>query len=127
MPERTDAELIQLVQEKLPEELTPDEIAELRARLQSSPELQHTLIEQMHLEAYLAAALGEFTVSFDDIVRRAGAKPQKTRSPLLLLGISSAVLVLAIGLYFGLRGKPEAAGPDPNKTIAKNSGDKKAG
>ncbi len=82
MTERlTDSQLIQLVQEKLPEELLPDEIAQLRARLAASRELQRVLVEQLHLEEYLTVALGDFRVSVDEIVRRAGEQKPKSKSP----------------------------------------------
>lgn len=113
----TDAELIQLVEQKLPEELSADEIAQLRERLRASRELQRVLIEQMHLEEYLTAALGEFRVSIDDIVRRAADQKPKSKSPLWILGLSTAVVLIALGLFFGLRGKkPDEEGD----AVAKN-------
>jgi hypothetical protein len=72
----TDADLIQLVQEKLPEELSLEEIHLLHERLKESRELQAVLIGQLHLETYLSSALAEINVSVDEIVRRAGAIEQ---------------------------------------------------
>lgn len=100
----TDAELIHLVEQKLPEELSVGEVAQLRERLQSSRDLQRILIEQMHLEEYLTAALGEFRVSVDEIVRRAGDQKPKSNASLWILGLSSAAVLVAVGLFFGLRG-----------------------
>ncbi|MES2793966.1 MAG: hypothetical protein V4719_30410, partial [Planctomycetota bacterium] len=68
MSQLTDQELIQLVQEKLPEELTETELDQLRERLRVSAELRDTLLEQLHFEAYLNEALGKFEVSIDEIV-----------------------------------------------------------
>lgn len=67
----TDAELIDLVQQKAPDELTEGEISCLRTRLRESPALQKVLIEHLHMETYLHRALGESRVSVDAIVERA--------------------------------------------------------
>ena len=94
----TDAELVELVQQKTPEELSLDEIEQLRTRLHDSPDLQRTLIEQLHLEAYLNTALGETRVSASEIVRRANAATQPKRTwQRWLLWTGLASLVVGIG------------------------------
>lgn len=96
MSQLTDQELIQLVQEKLPEELTETELDQLRTRLRVSPELRNTLIEQLHFEAYLNEALGKFEVSVDEIVAvGAGAKNR-------LGGYWGWSLILLANLFLGL-------------------------
>ncbi len=54
----TDPELIQLLQDKAPEELSFEEIELLRKRLRHSAELRDTLIEQLQMEEYISQALG---------------------------------------------------------------------
>lgn len=78
MSQLSDQELIQLVQEKLPEELTETELDQLRERLRVSAELRDTLLEQLHFEAYLNEALGKFEVCVDEIVA-VGAGPSRNR------------------------------------------------
>src|SRR5688572_21028859 len=78
MSQLSDQELIKLVQEKLPEELTDTELDRLRERLRVSAELRDTLLEQLHFEAYLNEALGKFEVCVDEIVA-VGAGPSRNR------------------------------------------------
>ncbi|WP_166824450.1 outer membrane protein assembly factor BamB family protein [Thalassoroseus pseudoceratinae] len=116
----SDAELIELVQQKTPEELSLDEIEQLRTRLHDSPELQRTLIEQLHLESYLNTALGETRVSASEIVRRANAVTQPRQSwSRWLLWTGLATLVLGVG-FFIWRDKntdpPQIAQNDPTET-----------
>ena len=99
MSQLSDQELIQLVQEKLPEELSETELDQLRERLRVSAELRDTLIEQLHFEAYLNEALGKFEVSIDEIV--AVGVPQKNRisgywgwTAVILIGLLGSVLVM---------------------------------
>src|SRR5689334_709656 len=50
----TDAELIELVRTRAPQELTPAEAAELRERLKESPELRQAVAERPEVERHLA-------------------------------------------------------------------------
>lgn len=68
MSQLSDQELIQLVQEKLPEELTETELDRLRERLRLSAELRDVLLGQLHFEGYLNEALGKFEVAVDEII-----------------------------------------------------------
>ena len=106
----TDAELIQLVQEKLPEELSHAEIHQLHARLRDSSELKAVLIGQLHLETYLNTALSEIDVSVEEIIRRAG-KMEQTKNPSrwpLWTGLAGVLLLTGIGIFFATRPSPES-------------------
>ena len=50
----TDDELVELVETRAPEELTPAEMDELRQRLPYSPRLQQALHDRLEMERYLA-------------------------------------------------------------------------
>ena len=105
----TDAELIQLVQEKLPEELSHGEIRQLHARLKESSELKAVLIGQLHLETYLNRALSEIDVSVEEIIRRADKMEQTknlSRWP-LWTGLAGLLLLAGVGVYFAVRPAPE--------------------
>ncbi len=105
----TDAELIELVQEKLPEELSLAEIRQLHDRLRESSELKAVLIGQLHLETYLSTALAEINVSVDEIVRRADVLQQEKPGnhwP-LWTGLAGLLLAVGLGIYFANRPDPE--------------------
>ena len=67
----TDQELLILVQDKTPDELSLEEIELLRSRLAESTELREALFGQMQMEGYLAEALGRVHVSPQEIMARA--------------------------------------------------------
>jgi len=67
----TDDELLALVQSKSPEELTPQEVAQLRNRLAESEELRTALFETLQMESYLATVLGPVQLKPEQIVARA--------------------------------------------------------
>ena len=67
----TDEELLRLLEETPPEELTPEQLAALRERLPHSVPLQQAFAQQLRLDQALAAVLGRPTVSVDTIVQRA--------------------------------------------------------
>ena len=89
-----DTQLIQLLQDKTPEELTVDEIQLLRNRLAESDELRQQLFQQLEMEEYLAAALGRMNVSVDAITASRTPASGQGPHPLLLV----AVLVVCLGI-----------------------------
>ncbi len=101
----TDAELIQLVQEKLPEELTHAEIRQLHERLNESDDLKAVLFEQLQLESYLSTALAEINLSVDEIVRRASQmeQPKKGFRWPLWTGLAGVLLLIGLGIFFATR------------------------
>ena len=84
----TDAELIELIQQKTPDELTPEEIELLRSRLAESHELRELLIGQLQMETYLMAALGRVNLTPEQIVARAQKVPETgSAGVLIVLGL----------------------------------------
>ena len=64
----TDRELIDLLQQKPPDELSADEIALLRARMAESREVREALSDHLRLDGYLNDALGGVQVSVERIL-----------------------------------------------------------
>ncbi|MCE9525536.1 MAG: hypothetical protein K8R36_05730, partial [Planctomycetales bacterium] len=94
----TDQELLTLVQDKTPEELSLEEIDLLRTRLAESTELREALFGQMQMEAYLAEALGRVHVSPQEIIAR--AQQAQGRFP-LTVPLVCMVLALPVFLLLG--------------------------
>src|SRR5271163_438059 len=91
-----DQSLVELLQTKAPEELTPAEIETLRAALAHSPALQQAMAERLEMERYLSAGLGAPSFSADRILAGAGRmRPQTPWRPLTLL--KWVVCLLLIG------------------------------
>ncbi len=103
-----DAELLRLLQEKLPADLTEAELAALRARWNDSPEIRAALAATLELETELATGLADVTLSVDDLMARAAKRRQTPTSGIprwwSVLGLT-AVVTLTVGasLWF-LRG-----------------------
>jgi len=104
----TDDELIELIESKTPEELSVDEIDELRLRLPVSAKLQDALAGRLEMEQYLTNVLGEIQLDVDKILARASQEPdKKPRSPLALWGwVASVLLVGAIVTWLVVRSRP---------------------
>ena len=105
----TDQELIDLVQEKTPEELSLAEIDALRSRIGESPQLRDVVLGEIELNQSLSQTLGRFQVSIDRIVQgTSGGGPGSVPavdpiSPLvgwtvgtIVAGILGSVLVIAL-------------------------------
>src|SRR5688500_15936883 len=63
----TDAELLALLAEKTPDELTEQQIELLRRRLTESAEPREALLGQVQMETYLATALARVNIQPQDI------------------------------------------------------------
>lgn len=123
MTERpTDAELIRLVQETAPEDLTPEQIEQLRQRLRESPELREVLIGQLHLESYLTQALSEFQVPVDSILQRAAAleRPSRGGWP-LRVGFALGLLLLVSAVWYAVARR---GGDDAEILVARKGADR---
>lgn len=120
MPKRlTDEQLIQLVQEKPPEELTAAEVGQLRDRLRDSPALQETLLSQLHLESYLNEALAEVNLSVDAILTQAAARAGFATWP-LAYGLGGLLLAAGVAAYLLFAPRPDA----PPKVAAVEAAEK---
>src|SRR5438128_763694 len=112
----TDAELIQLVQEKAPEDLTPDEIGLLRTRLTDSSELRQVIYGQLQLEQTLSAALGRTEVSVDRIFATAVFADKPATRTAALFGWAFCLAVSLLGLvvlFLTTSNKPQIAEKNP--------------
>jgi len=90
-----DERLIEIVQQKTPEELSLDEIELLRSRMAESSEVRRVLLEQLQLEEYLADALGRVNVSVDEVLAKANPQRATVMGALVTFGTMIAVLAVA--------------------------------
>jgi hypothetical protein len=111
----TDPELIQLLQDKAPEELSFEEIELLRKRLRHSAELRETLLGQLQMEEYISQALGRVAVSVDEIYSAVNARGDATRQRIFaLLGWTASLglgIVVLLWLALANSDKPPRADP----------------
>jgi outer membrane protein assembly factor BamB len=99
----TDQELLAVLAEKAPDELTEAEIDLLRRRLTESAELREALLSQVQMETYLASALARVNFSTQDILERARQHQQpQTGLSAAFIGIPLAILAL-LGMLFLFR------------------------
>ncbi len=120
-----DAELLQLLQEKMPADFTEAELAALRARWSDSPEIRAALAATLELETELATGLADVTISVDDLMARAAAQKSNSSTGASrwwsLVGLT-AVMLLAVGIsvwfFRGPRGDLDAPEVASAKTPA---------
>jgi|GEM_PF-1206076 len=94
----SDEELIRLLEQKTPEELTLQELDYLKQRLADSAPLREALLGHLQMEGYLAAALGRIQLSPQLIVAKA---EQSNRGR----GLGMVLVALFIGIpALGLTG-----------------------
>ncbi|MGB2821414.1 MAG: hypothetical protein WBF17_10560, partial [Phycisphaerae bacterium] len=100
-----EQELIELLQGRLPEELTAEQVAELRAAIKTSPRLRDALLEELSLEQGLATRYAPTIERIDEIVsqiaRKADARRRTSRF-VLNFGVALAMAVLIGGLLLVL-------------------------
>lgn len=110
-----DERLIQLLRETPPEDLSRDEIHELRRRLPRSGELRQALFEQLQLDQALSETLGGLSLSPESIVRRAATAGPGGAGRLFGWGTISAVLLgltgvgVLVALQMGRKPPPAVA------------------
>jgi outer membrane protein assembly factor BamB len=133
----TDKELIALVESKLPQELSLDEIDLLRRRMRASPTVRRALASQVELDQYLASLIGSADLSPEKIAARAARAKVLGRGGLwswlgwtacvLMLGFVTALSVWAFFIRPGDKGAAQnlakngndaAAAADPNRAAA---------
>ncbi|MCG8583274.1 MAG: DUF1349 domain-containing protein, partial [Pirellulales bacterium] len=99
----TDQQLIELLEQKTPDELTLEEIEHLHRQLTTSAELRLALRDQLRFEQSLADALGRVNVSVDSIFEQ--AKRQRARNwRFAWLGMFACVAV-GLGIWYQLYGQ----------------------
>jgi hypothetical protein len=102
----TDKEIIALVESKLPQELSLDEIDVIRQRMRASPTVRHALAAQLELDQYLAGLIGKVEMSPEAIIARAVRASRFRRSSifswlgwtagLVMVGFVVSLLVWAL-------------------------------
>ena len=94
----TDSELIELIREKDPDDLTVEECDALRAAVRRSPALLREAADRIRLEQHLAHGLGRPQVSVEKILARAAADrgPGGTRTRLGFLLVAGLAAVMAV-------------------------------
>jgi outer membrane protein assembly factor BamB len=120
----TDSELLQLIEESSPEELTDEQVTLLRQRLLESAELRRAMREQLRFEQWLGDGLGQVQVSGTLILQAAEhiAAKQTRRRWFLTVGIVAAAVSLAVWIMVAIRppADPEA---ERNRTQLANGSD----
>ncbi|HEV3415534.1 MAG TPA: hypothetical protein VG056_01920, partial [Pirellulales bacterium] len=113
----TDNEIISLVESKLPQELSLEEIDLIRRRMRASPTVRRALAAQLELDQYLAGLIGKIDLSPDAIFSSAGRSSRFGKPSILSwLGWTACILmmgfVVSILVYaFVIRPNNEAATP----------------
>lgn len=92
-----DEQLVELLESKTAEELSPEEIDQLRQRLPHSPPLRAALSERLRLEANLAEVLGSGSLSVDDILAESTPRP-KEGIALPLFGLLACLVIIGISV-----------------------------
>ena len=121
----TDKELIALVESKLPQELSLEEIDLIRRRMRASPTVRRALAAQLELDQYLAGLIGKAELSPEAIFAGADRARRFGRGGifswlgwtvcLLMMGFVVSMLVWAFFIRPG--DKPA------DQNLAKNGGD----
>ena len=104
-----DDQLIQLLQDKTPEELSVEEIELLQSRLAESDQLRQALFQQLEMEEYLATALGRVNVSIDSITatrHTPGSGPRPMMLAVVLLVCLGVIGFFALLVVPGLKNDP---------------------
>ncbi|MDX1970569.1 MAG: PQQ-binding-like beta-propeller repeat protein [Planctomycetaceae bacterium] len=114
----TDEDLIRLLSEKSPRDLTIEEIAQLRLRVRQSSPVRQALERAVQFEGELSAALGTVNLSVESLLARAEERARMAPRRSLawrwwsLVGLTASLL--AVAMFWPERPDPvEIAGPAP--------------
>ncbi|HEX3658686.1 MAG TPA: PQQ-binding-like beta-propeller repeat protein [Pirellulales bacterium] len=100
----TNDQLLQRVQDNLPEDLSLEEIELLRERVGQSPELRDALAGHLYWEQFLATGLSRGTLSAEQVVSRMRSQRMAARARVWrLFGWPLLLLAVAAGLFFSVR------------------------
>lgn len=112
----TDAQLLELIEQTPAEELSPEQLEALRARIHQSPELLAALQERLLMDQYLGDALGGMNVAVEAIF--AAAEPGPRRNWVYwVLGLATVLVPLAVWIFSS---SPEEEDPDkPGITVVR--------
>jgi len=92
----TDKELIALVESRLPQELSLEELELIQRRLQESPAVREALAGQLELNEYLATVISPVELSADDVFAKAARTGRfRRRGVWTLLGWTVCLLMVA--------------------------------
>jgi len=121
-------ELIELIQSRLPQDLTPRQIQELRRMMRTSPRLRDALLEELSLEQSLATRYAPTVEGVEEIVAEISRRARATRRGrwllthlgfvLALAGAVAGVLLVAHLFIQPLAPEPVAVATDGNGTPA---------
>jgi len=121
MSERlTDDDLIFLVQQKTPEELTLEELTQLRERLRESADLRAALDGTLFIESRLNRVLSEVQIPVDSILKRARELEQKAspRIPRWAIWMGLATMLVTVGASIFLVTRARQNAPlDPEQDV----------
>ena len=115
-------ELIELIQTHLPEELTPEQIAEIRANLADSPELQEALLAELSMEQSLATKYAPPPANFEEVIARIRnlAVTRERKNWLTWVAAVLFVVAVAAGITLMIMHRPRDP-VDPAPVIATTS------
>lgn len=121
----TDAELLELLERKSPEQLTVAEIHWLRQRLQQSESLRQSLRDRRQMETYLSAALARIHVTPEMVLARASSKRVSAERKWMLGGgaVIVAILLVSIAVIGARRSaRPTAHSGNDAKSALESTG-----
>ncbi|HUQ72868.1 MAG TPA: PQQ-binding-like beta-propeller repeat protein [Planctomycetaceae bacterium] len=103
-----DADWIRLLSEQSPRELSDDEIAALRQRIEESPAVRQAARDSLQLEQTLSAGLGAVNLSAEDLLQRVlqrGRAPEQSGQPAWWrwIGLTAGTLLLLAASVWYLR------------------------
>lgn len=127
----TDKEIIALVESKLPEELTLEEIDLIRRQMRASPMVRRALAGQLELDQSLASLIGKVELSPEEIYSGASRMGRLGRSSIfswlgwtacfVMIGFVVSMLVWAIFIRPGNEAKPIAGNNEVQPNDAKGA------